>query len=118
MNIKVLVAVSIVAMSALGFSTTASAEEHHGWVRPYVGHTLNPWPFVAGAVVGGIIVHEYNTPPVIVNTQPDPPVLVNGVMMQRTYRCVQQIVTDRFGNESVVNHCNYVYVPVQTVPAQ
>ena len=43
-------------------------EEHHR------GGGFNPWPFVAGAVVGGIIVNEYNRPRVITSRQPEPPV--------------------------------------------
>ena len=77
------------------------------------GNRTNPWPFIAGAVVGGIIIHEVaeaNQPRVITSNAP---VLVNGVWMQRTYSCVQEIVTNYRGDQSIVNRCNYVYVPVQ-----
>ena len=75
----------------------------------------DPWPFIAGAVVGGIIVHsaEASQPRVVSPRQPEPPVLVNGVWMQRTYQCVQEIVVDRYGNENLANRCNWVFVPVQ-----
>jgi hypothetical protein len=77
------------------------------------GSRTNPWPFIAGAIVGGIIIHEVaeaNQPRVVTS---DAPVLVNGVWMQRTYSCVQEIVTNYRGDQSIVNRCNYVYVPVQ-----
>ena len=84
-------------------------EEHHG-------RGFNPWPFIAGAVVGGIIVHAADEPRVITSKPAEKPVLVNGIWMQRTYQCVQEIVSDRYGNEQLVNRCNWVFVPVQVQP--
>ena len=86
-------------------------ERHEGGV--------NPWPFIAGAVVGGIIVHaaEADEPRVVTSRPAEKPILVNGVWMQRTVRCVQEIVTNARGDETVVNRCNYIYVPIQTEPS-
>ena len=112
----------LIAFVAALVTLTPNVSSAHDWHQPMRhiperGHGWNPWPFVAGAVVGGIIVHEYNREPtVITSRQPDPPVLVNGVLMQRTYQCVQNIVTDRYGNEQLMNRCNWVFVPVQVQP--
>jgi hypothetical protein len=78
------------------------------------GSRINPWPFIAGAVVGGIIVHsaEASQPRVVSSPATEAPVLVNGVWMQRTYRCTQEIVIDTRGDERLMQRCNYVYVPV------
>lgn len=114
-------AIAIVATLISAVPTVAAADDHH-WRPParYSDHydrgsRTNPWPFIAGAVVGGIIVHsaEASQPRVVSPRQPEPPVLVNGVWMQRTYQCVQEIVVDRYGNENLANRCNWVFVPVQ-----
>lgn len=102
--------------------TVASADGRH-WRVPdrYSDHYergshTNPWPFIAGAVVGGIIVHAAQAsdqPRVVASGATEAPVLVNGTWMQRTYRCVQEIVIDNRGDERLMQRCNYVYVPVQ-----
>ena len=38
---------------------------------------------------------------------------VNGVLMKRVQTCHQEIVRDSFGDQYVVNKCNYIYVPVE-----
>ena len=79
----------------------------------------NPWPFIAGAVIGGIIVHEATKPPVESPPWRNAPVpaeglvYVNGVLMKRVQTCHQEIVRDSFGDQYVVNKCNYIYVPVE-----
>jgi hypothetical protein len=112
--------ITIVAALITLAPSAAMADGRH-WRAPdrhesHRGGGVNPWPFIAGAVVGGLIVHasEADEPRAIVGKpNSEPPVLINGVWMQRTLRCVQEIVVDRRGDESVVNRCNYVYVPVQ-----
>ena len=107
-----------IAASLLTMVPVASADGRwHGPVHSDRGS--NPWPFIAGAVVGGIIVHsaEASQPRVVSPRQPEPPVLINGVWMQRTYQCVQDIIVDRYGNEQLMNRCNWVFVPVQIQPS-
>ena len=82
-------------------------------------------PFIFGAVIGGIVVNEIARPrdEVIVVRQPrvvekrpsarpktEPPVLINGVMMQRTLQCKQQILIDDIGDEVLFEDCKYVFV--------
>ena len=110
-----------IIVGAIITPTLASADGHRWREPPRVEHRegrggINPWPFIAGAVVGGILVNAAqadDSPRVISSRASDAPVLVNGVWMQRVRNCVQEIVTDRYGNESIVNRCNYIYVPVQ-----
>ena len=115
--------IAIVASAITLVPSVSMADGGRHWRAPerfereeHRGRGFNPWPFVAGAVVGGIIVNEYNKPRVITSKQPEPPVLVNGVWMQRTYQCTQTIVADRYGNENVVNTCNWIYIPVPVQP--
>jgi len=113
--------IAILASFIVLTPTVASADGWRGGREHYEhrGGGVNPWPFLAGAVVGGIIVHaasEANEPRVISSRRPEPPVLVNGVWMQRIVRCVQEIVTNRYGDEQVLNRCNYVYVEVPQPP--
>ena len=114
-EIKILV---LTAVLGLGTISNANADNHFYRSPERHAHhsSINPWPFIAGAVIGGIIVHEADQPPkVITSNVVEPPVLVNGIWMQRTLRCVQEIVTDYRGDQSIVNRCNYVYVPVPTL---
>ena len=120
---KPLIVIAAALITAI--PTIASADGRH-WREPdrYRDHydrgsRINPWPFIAGAVVGGIIVHaaEASEPRVVSSTStPEAPVLVNGVWMQRTYRCTQEIVVDNRGDERLMQRCNYVYLPVQVQP--
>lgn len=50
---KVILAVALACM--LPAVAMADRGNHH---REHRGGGFNPWPFVAGAVIGGIIVHE------------------------------------------------------------
>lgn len=111
--------ITLTAILALVAPTIASADGRH-WREPdrYSdrydhGHRTNPWPFIAGAVVGGILVNAARAnEPRVVYPAGEAPVLVNGVWMQRTYRCVQEIVVDYRGDERLMQRCNYVYVQV------
>ena len=56
---------ALVPIVLFGVSNVALADPHEfrGPVREYHrGSGFNPWPFVAGAVIGGIIVHESDRP--------------------------------------------------------
>lgn len=117
--------IAIVASAITLVPSVSMADGGRHWRAPdrYSDHydrgsRINPWPFIAGAVVGGIIVHaaEADEPQVITSKPAEKPVLVNGIWMQRTYQCVQDIVTDRYGNEQLMNRCNWVFVPVQVQP--
>ena len=73
----------LIAFVAALVTLTPNVSSAHDWHQPMRhiperGHGWNPWPFVAGAVVGGIIVREYNREPtVITSRQPEPPVQPN-----------------------------------------
>lgn len=109
---KKLVAIAI----CLASTGPALAHESPRFQRPEQSHShsINPWPFIAGAVIGGLVVHAAETPPAPPPRIPvNGAVLVNGVWMKRVQRCVQNIVIDSRGDQYIGNVCNYVYVPVE-----
>lgn len=110
----------LIAIALLTVPTLALADRDHGGrYREPPRHVershggFNPWPFIAGAVVGGIIIHEADRTPAPISPNGQSPVLVNGVWMQRVLQCVQTIVTDYRGDQNLVSKCNYVYIPIQ-----
>lgn len=90
---------------------------------PTVSSAGDDWAWALGGFLLGRAVENRSEHRVPVPTVPrkeysshrEPIVLINGVWMQRTLRCYQEIVTDWRGDERVQNHCNYVYVPVDVV---
>ena len=103
---------ALIAASLLVLSSAATAHEGPWRAPVHVDHGSNPWPFIAGAVIGGIIIHEAEKPAPV----PAPSenlAYVNGVLMKRVQTCHQEIVRDSFGDQYVVNKCNYIYVPVE-----
>ena len=52
---------ALIAITASLLTLTSVASAHEGpWRQPATVERdrINPWPFIAGAVVGGLIVHE------------------------------------------------------------
>ena len=50
---------ALIAITASLLTLTSVASAHEGpWRAPPAERESNPWPFIAGAVVGGLIVHE------------------------------------------------------------
>ena len=88
---------------------------------PAVSSAGDGWAWALGGFLVGKAVEEraeHRVPDVPRReyySHKEPVVLINGVWMQRTLRCYQEIVTDWRGDERVQNHCNYVYVPVDVV---
>lgn len=83
---------------------------------PKVSSANDLWSVVAGVVIGSVITRSadaYEDRRVISSRKPEAPVLINGVWMQRTQQCHQEIITDHRGDEHLRNICNYIYVPVE-----
>lgn len=114
-SIIAIAATLITAVPSVAAADGGCCWEGNHWRGPthYDSNRVNPWPFIAGAVVGGIIVHSAQESRVVSSTgETNAPVLVNGVWMQRVYRCTQEIVIDNRGDQHLAQRCNYVYVPV------
>jgi hypothetical protein len=112
MNIKAITILTAVILAISPIS--ANADEHGHRNHEHRSNGINPWPFLAGAVVGGIIIHEAERPVPAPVYREGAIVYVNGVPYRYTTQCdPDYIVRDDRGNDVVVRGaCRRALVPL------
>jgi hypothetical protein len=105
---------AVIILSALmaTMSMTACADGHRE--HEHRNNGINPWPFIAGAVVGGIIIHEAERPVPAPVYREGTIVYVNGVPYRYITQCdPDYIVQDNRGNDIVVRGpCRRALIPL------